>query len=498
MSLQLRNAAPACQQRGALAAALLVLVTVARGGAAAQSEQGPVGWWAAHFANSGATQLGNTGAAVLRCNVPAIAVDACLKRSATARHYECLELATYLMAAPRLTRVGFEADSHDTLHCTYLALATVTPSRVAPDTTFLLSLGLLLSARGNVSWPLALVRFDAAPLAHPRLPALEVELQGTLREVYADLPSTQPPSPSALQRLLQGAEALELFGALRSQAMLSRSTDALAAEAERMEEEQEAARSARLQQLLPATRQLAQLLLRAPPDDDGRERAAFEARAGTLLAALDVMSQNDCAMLARRLEAHAVRLVAAPLADNAEARADMQEVVDAVGRAHRLSPVDACARAVVANTADVVALFSYMKQLQVGGLGPVVGHMMLPPPRGEAPHAKSAEAVAEAFGIFEMLTKQEPLNGGLPLPQQQKEQQQQPIKGPPAKAAASAVAAPPAAGAQPVTRGVVALGSRLIAVLLLSVAAWRYAAAAERRRHNTNALRRHNSKAHDA
>ncbi len=446
--------------------------------------------------------MGNTGAAVLRCNVPAIAVDACLKRSATARHYECLELATYVMAAPHvLTRVGFEADSHDTLHCTYLALATVTPSRVAPDTTFLLSLGLLLSARGNVSWPLALVRFDAAPLAHPRLPALEVELQGTLREVYADLPSTQPPSPSALRRLLQGAEALELFGALRSQAMLSRSTDALAAEAERMEEEQEAARGARLQQLLPATRQLTQLLLRAPPDNDGRERAAFEARAGALLAALDVKSQNDCAMLARRLEAHAVRLVA-ELADNEEARADMQEVVDAVGRAHRLSPVDACARAVVANTADVVALFSYVKQLQVGGLGPVVGHMMLPPPRGEAPHAKSAEAVAEAFGIFEMLTKQEPLNGGLPLPQQQKEQQQQPVKGLPAEAAADAVvAAPPAAGAQPVTRGVVALGCRLLAVLLLSVAAWRYAAAAERRRHKphtTNALRRRNSKAHDA
>jgi hypothetical protein len=258
-----------------------------------------------------------------------------------------------------------------------------------------------------------------------------------------------------------------------------------------MEEKQEEARGARLQQLL----------LRAPFDDDGRERAAFEARAQALLAALDVTSQNDCAMLARRLEAHAVRLVADPLADNEETRAELLELTRAAQRAHRLTAADVCARAVVANTAHVVALYSYMHLLYQAGMGPVVGHLTLPPPRGDALHAKSAEAVAEAFRIFELLTKQKPLNGGLPLAQQQKQQRHEPTKGAPAEAAADAVVAPPAAGAQPVTRGVVALGSRLLAVLLLSVAAWRYAAAAERRRrkpHTTNALRRRNSKAHGA
>jgi hypothetical protein len=470
----------------------------------------------------------NVGLAIARCNVPAMAVDACLKRRAPAERSECLELAAHVMAATTLTRQGYDADSHDTLHCTYIALVTLQPAGAAPDTVFMLSLGLLLSARG-AAWPLALLRFDAAQLAQPRLQAREAALQAALREVYAERGASAA-RPSA-EALLRGAETLELFAALRGFAFLPLSADALAANVERVQEAQEMARDRRKRQLLPAVRQLAALLLR----DDDVSRAALHARAGALLTALDVASMGDCAVLARRLEAHAALLLECVRRGLNEEEAEEAlrgldaEVEDAMERVHRLTPVDACARTVVATTDSVEALFHYMVLLQQwGSFGPVIGHMVLPPPRGEAPHAKSPAAVAEAFRKFEMITGQVPLNGGLPLPPQRKRQQPQRSEpmwrgvtsdeasaarlaqprdapatpprrepqgmmikegGRPDEAAATAAAAAAAAAGAAAPRdtgAVLALGARLLGLLLLSAAAWRLAAAAERRRHKAH------------
>ena len=45
-------------------------------------------------------------------------------------------------------------------------------------------------------------------------------------------------------------------------------------------------------------------------------------------------------------------------------------------------------------------------------MGAYVEHFVLTPPRGEAPHAKSPEAVAEAYGIYEQLVLSELSAGG--------------------------------------------------------------------------------------
>jgi hypothetical protein len=525
----LPDAAPACSQRAAVAAALLALLAVARCGAAAQSDEGP-GWLDAHIASEAAagrpaTKMAGSdvGLAIARCSVPALAVDACLKRRAPAVRSECLELAAHVMAATQLTRHGYDVNSQDTLHCTYVSMSTWPPDSVTPDTVFLLALGLLLSARGGAR-PLALLGFDAAPLAQPRLHAREAELQATLRQVYATRPSAEA--------LLRGAEALELFAALRNFGSDQSSAHTLAARAELLEDAQEDARDKRKRQLLPAARQLAALLLRdeAPArEGGGGDRAALDARARALLTALDVASMGDCAALVRRLETHSALLLQSVRRndddDEAEAalRGSNTEVEHAYQRATRLTPTAECARTVVATTANVEVLFHYMVLLQKGSnLGAVVGHIMLPPPRGEAPHAKSAAAVAEAFSRFEMITGQEPLNGGLPLPPQRKQQPRREAMREDRskaeakeKASAERSAQPRDTSATPPRRepqgkmikeggvpdeaaaarraatprdadAVLALFARLLGLLLLSAAAWRLAAAAERRRHKAH------------
>jgi hypothetical protein len=401
-------------QRAALFATLLLLLALARGGAAAQSSQGRAGGQGSRStiqsdAASGfqVTELGRAGSALERCNVPALAVDACLKRRepAAARRSssgaECVELAAYVMSAPRLTRAGHDAHSHDTLHCTYVALTAVMPANsMASDTVFLLSLGLLLSSSAAASgdgggdaaaWPLSLLRFDAAPLAQPRLQAREAELQAALREVYAAEEEEEEEEAPSAEALLRGAEALELFSSMRGTALATHSAAAVAAGAARVSKAQAAARSARQRQLLPAARTLALLLLQPSHGDAAHDsaRAAFEARAGALLAALDVPSQGDCAALARRLEAH-VALMYDRSADPAELSASLNvDLTQRLWRALRLTPVDACAHAVVAATSDVVALHTFMTLLHRDGMRRVVVQHMLPPPRGDAPRVKT-------------------------------------------------------------------------------------------------------------
>jgi hypothetical protein len=125
---------------------------------------------------------------------------------------------------------------------------------------------------------------------------------------------------------------------------------------------------------------------------------------------------------------------------------------------------------VVAATDNVVALFTFMKILDGAHIGIDMAKLVLPPPRGEAPHAKSAAAVAEAYGIFEMLTERK-----------QQTQTQQAAATKTREEADDAVATPPAALTSD-AGAAVALGVMLLGVLLLCAAVWRLAAAAERRR----------------
>ena len=378
LTLRVRRARPA--QRATLRCVLsLLLALVARA-------VEPKNWMHVHAARERAagvqvTQLRSSPES-LRCRMPAVAVTMCLERRPGLSLGACMELAAYLMAPQQLTRAGFAADSEDMLYCFYLALASAPPrmklTDTAPDTAWVMSLGLLLSTHDlSETWLQSLLRFDEAPLSQPRLHKVEAGLRDKLRGVSAA-------AHDNATALMLGAEALELFAALRS-AGLSWTDDARVADtAARVEDFQLLARTEK--KGLQSWRNLAQQLAKQLRDDSGGGRAAIEARARKLLNELDLASQGDCRALAAHLENCAAVVFTSETAC-------MPESVRRLHRALDLTHMDECARDVVATTSNVVALFGFMNLMGTKRhLGEYMAHLVLPPPRGEAPHAKSPEA----------------------------------------------------------------------------------------------------------
>lgn len=490
-------AAPRYALRAALLLALLALLC-GRSRAAAQPKH-----WSAEQAERESARRnvtltayralgGGARSVLLRCNAPAAAVDTCLKSLPNERAVEhCLELAYYAMSPAHLTRVGFATDSPDTLQCTYLALlgdAHELPS--APSTAFLLSLGLMLGAprSDGGAWLQALLSYHEAPVDQARLHSLEAELRAILRDVAAAA------ADDDADALLRGAEALELFGALRSWSVAPDRAPELHDIAEAMQDRQEELRGIRRRRLRSLARELATSLA-------GGGRATVDARARKQLAAADLPSQASCVVLAAQMESCSLAMDRLPEdheASGAAAHACMLETTRRLKRALLLKPVDACAREVVASLDDVPTLFEFMLQLSSAGLKEVVEKLVLPPPRGEAPHAKSPDAVEEAFNNFDVIVLEPfaPKDVGdiewtkMALEEvERRKQRRKQQAGAGAKGAAAAqrggraATTTTAAAAAPPEDAAVARGcAKLLALLLLCAAAWRAAAAIERRR----------------
>lgn len=362
---------------------------------------------------------GGRADAHLRCNVPAAAVETCLLRLSSsstvqeARSGECLELAVAAMAPQTLTRAGFTPESVDTLQCTYLALVGVAHKSEGPtNAALLLSLGALLGApRDGGAWLRRLMSYDEAPLQQARVHDKEMQLRAMVQETADATDDGADYDVSDAEQLLNAAEALELYGAMRHWG-LGTPDEARVRKAALVVQGCEAdIRGEREHALLPPLR----ALLAARRTAAGR--VAAEARGRAKLEALDVQSQGSCTALAASFErCSGLPLMSSPEAD-VRGQACTNENEKLLGRALQLTAIDDCARAFVAATDHVVALFSFMAQLEKGGLRDEVAHLVLPPPMGEAPLSKSPAAVLEAYANFDVIVlrkDEDGINGGMP------------------------------------------------------------------------------------
>jgi hypothetical protein len=362
---------------------------------------------------------GGRADAHLRCNVPAAAVETCLLRLSSsstvqeARSGECLELAVAAMAPQTLTRAGFTPESVDTLQCTYLALVGVAHKSEGPtNAALLLSLGALLGApRDGGAWLRRLMSYDEAPLQQARVHDKEMQLRAMVQETADATDDGADYDVSDAEQLLNAAEALELYGAMRHWG-LGTPDEARVRKAALVVQGCEAdIRGEREHALLPPLR----ALLAARRTAAGR--VAAEARGRAKLEALDVQSQGSCTALAASFErCSGLPLMSSPEAD-VRGQACTNENEKLLGRALQLTAIDDCARAFVAATDHVVALFSFMAQLEKGGLRDEVAHLVLPPPMGETPLSKSPAAVLEAYANFDVIVlrkDEDGINGGMP------------------------------------------------------------------------------------
>ena len=247
---------------------------------------------------------GGRADAHLRCNVPAAAVETCLLRLSSsstvqeARSGECLELAVAAMAPQTLTRAGFTPESVDTLQCTYLALVGVEHKSEGPtNAALLLSLGALLGApRDGGAWLRRLMSYDEAPLQQARVHDKEMQLRAMVQETADATDDGADYDVSDAEQLLNAAEALELYGAMRHWG-LGTPDEARVRKAALVVQGCEAdIRGEREHALLPPLR----ALLAARRTAAGR--VAAEARGRAKLEALDVQSQGSCTALAASFE----------------------------------------------------------------------------------------------------------------------------------------------------------------------------------------------------
>jgi hypothetical protein len=380
-------------QAAQLAAALLLLAAVARSSAHTHAAAGS-GGAVVVAGGDDAEHLTPHTERRLRCYAPPAAVEACLRQRQPAS--ACLELAAYTMA--RLTSAG----DFDSRECAYLALATASAD-FAPNTGYTLALGLLLSQR-SAALPLALMRFDAAA-APPRLQALEAQLQAELRQLYANATdSAFFASSEFVPAVMRAAEILDLFGCVRAWAFGTEDAAAVEDDAQRMVGEHRVLRAVRQRELAEPARALADVLLLRQGD-----AAAYEARAAALLAALDVPSMGDCAQLAARMQ----RCMRAHNNDTHGSFADttFMDCVEAtrapLRRAMRLTPMDDCASAVVASSDDEHVLCGFLLLFGEMVTPPAAVPLMLPPPYGSAPHAKSTHALRRAHEAYRLMLWQQ-------------------------------------------------------------------------------------------
>jgi hypothetical protein len=320
-------------------------------------------------------------------------VEACLLQRQPAS--ACLELAAYTMA--RLTSAG-DADS---LECAYQALAAAT-AEFPPGVGYLLALGLLLS-QSDAALPLALMRFDAAA-AQPRLQALQAQLEAELRQLYANASdSAFVASPEFVPAVMRAAEILDLFGCVRAWALSTEDVAAVEAEAQRMVHKQAAQRAGRQRELAEPARALADLLLLRQGD-----AAAHEARAAALLAAAMDFPSGDCAELAARM--------GGCMRSHDPARGSFADTtfIACIEPAHapllrtlRHTPVDECARSVVASCDEEHVLCGFLVLIGKILTPPAAARYMPPPPYGSAPHAKSEHALHRAFEMYRLMLSQQ-------------------------------------------------------------------------------------------
>jgi hypothetical protein len=114
-------------------------------------------------------------------------VNACLESGH--KPAACLELAAFAMASltsPEPEGNDAAAARLNATRAVYAALVPLRhqpPSDVSRAATHLLALGFILSQR-TADAPLALLRFDAAPVGQARMPDAERELQTMMTELY--------------------------------------------------------------------------------------------------------------------------------------------------------------------------------------------------------------------------------------------------------------------------------------------------------------------------
>lgn len=413
-------------------------------------------------------------------------METCLSRlsSASAEVQEsqsvaCLMLAVSAMAPEALTREGFDSNSTDTLQCTYLALAgAVHEPGGQKNTALLLSLGALLGApHDGGAWLRRLMAYDEAPVSQARVHDKEMQLRATVQKA-ADATDV-----SDAERLLNAAEALELFGAMRHWGFQTPDEARVRKAALGLQGCEANIRDEREHELLPQLRAL--LTMR----QSAAGRAVVEERGRETRDALYAQLQGGCSVLAASFERCVVltstpEFKRNPVAFVPQMKACAAENQALLNRALELSATDDCARAFLAATDNAEALFMFMALLVKGGLRDAVPYLVLPPPEGDCAHAKSPAAVRAAYDQIERNYPRDDEDGiDGDMPQRVRaataaaQKQQQKLKQHARQAAAPSHAAP-----DDESRSAARGGAKLAALLLLCVAAWRVAAAAERSR----------------